>query len=115
VDERLPDNAYEGFFFRKHKELVIETYAKDGEGDGPAFKIMLSALSNRKEKEFLFSYDRTVSTLRSPNEEWIVINDRPLRGQCKPRLFRRVDGLRFQELKSAQIAEKVIGFFVRTN
>ena len=51
----------------------------------------------------------------SPNEEWIIINDRPIRGQCEPRLFHRVKGLKFAEVGEAKVRERAIDFFVQQN
>src|ERR1700741_2700098 len=116
VDEDKPDNTYEGMFDIQHKDLVIETYEKtDEDGEGPERKIVVSSLADPNQKELLFAFDRGAHAIPSPNEEWIIINDRPIRGQCEPRLFHRVKGVKFAEVREAKVRQRAIDFFVQRN
>ncbi len=63
----------------------------------------------------LFEYDREADANLSPNGKWIVINDRPFRGECNPRLFKQEAGLKFTEVKDANIRKKAIEFFLHYN
>lgn len=113
AEEHKPEDPYAGWFFRNKKQLVFEIYDKDGEGDGPEHKILISALSNRARKAVLFTYDRAAIPFSSADEKWIVINDRPARGDCIPRLFRRNGSVHFAEVKNADIHTKVRDYFLR--
>ncbi len=113
VDQTKPDNEIE-FFGGPHIDIVKEVYRRTDEGS-PAFKIVLSSLADPSKKELLFAYDRAAEADLSPDGKWFVINDRPGRGQCEPRLFKRHAGLKFTELKEARIQQKVVDFFIRSN
>jgi hypothetical protein len=116
VDQDKPDNTYEGLFDNQHKDLVIETYEKtDEDAEGPEKKIVVSSLANPNQKELLFAFDRGAHAMPSPNEEWIVVNDRAIRGHCDPRLFHRVSGLKFAGVREAKVRERAIDFFVQQN
>jgi hypothetical protein len=78
-------------------------------------KIILSSLADPSQKELLFEYERDAVATLSPDGEWIVINDRPFVGECNPRLFKQEAGLKFTEVKDANIRQKAIEFFLRYN
>ncbi len=113
VDETKPDNQFE-FFGAPHIDIVKEVYRRTDEGS-PAFKIVLSSLADPSKKELLFAYDRAADADLSPDGKWFVINDRPGRGECEPRLFKQQSGLKFTEVKEAKIQQKAIDFFIRCN
>jgi hypothetical protein len=113
VDRILPDED-RVYFEHPPFGIVQEVYRNKGDGE-PAYKIMLSAESDPSHKVLFFSYDRLAETLISPNEKWIVVNDRPGRGDCEPRLFERRHGLKFAEMKDADISSKAILYFLDYN
>jgi len=113
VSEIKPDNEYETLR-PPHIDIVQELYQRTDQGS-PAFKIVLSSLADPSKKELLFAYDRIAEADLSPDGQWFVINDRPGRGACEPRLFKHKDGLKFTEVKEARIQEKAIDFFISTN
>ena len=75
----------------------------------------MSSLADPSQKELLFEYDREAVANLSPNGKWIVINDRPVRGECNPRLFKQKAGLKFTEVENGGIRKKAIEFFIRFN
>jgi len=113
VDKTNPDNELE-FFGAPHIDIVKEVYRR-ADGGSPAFKIVLSSLADPSKKELLFAYDRAAEADLSPDGKWFVINDRPGRGECEPRLFKRQTGLKFTEVKKAKIQQKAMDFLFRYN
>jgi hypothetical protein len=113
VDQTKPDPDLE-FFGGPHIDIVKEVYRRTDERS-PIFKIVLSSLAKPSRKELLFAYDRAAEADLSPDGKWFVINDRPDRGQCEPRLFKQQTGLKFTEVREANIQQKAIDFFIRYN
>ena len=113
VNRNKPDSELE-FFGGPHIDIVTELY-RCMDGDTPAFKIVLSSLVHPSRKELLFAYDRIAEAELSPDGKWFIVNDRPGRGECEPRLFRQQKDLKFTEVKGAQIWEKAIRFFISSN
>lgn len=116
VEQTKPDAQLE-FFGGPHIDTVINVYSRP---DAKAFfrksfKIVLSSLADPSKKELLFTYYRIANADLSPDGKWIIINDRPGRGECEPRLFKQQTGLKFTEVKEAKIQQKVIDFFIRSN
>ena len=116
VEQTKPAEQSE-FFGWPHIDIVIEVYSKPDPEKffRKSFKIVLSSLADPSRKELLFEYDRDAVAILSPDGKWIVVNDRPGVGQCEPRLFHQQKGLKFTEVKSAQIWEKAIRFFSDSN
>lgn len=116
VEQTKPDEESE-FFGGPHIDIVIEVYSRpDAEKSfGKSFKIVLSSLADPSKKELLLEYERGATATLSPNGKWIVVNDRPTRGHCEPRLFKQQEGLKFTEVESAKIREKAIDLFVQHN
>lgn len=116
VEQTKPDEQAE-FSERLHIDTIIEVYSKPDESKffRKSFKIVLSSLADPSQKKLLFEYDREAVANLSPNGKWIVINDRPFRGECNPRLFKQKAGLKFVEVKDASIRKKAIEFFIRSN
>jgi hypothetical protein len=116
VEQTKPDEESE-FFGGPHIDIVVEVYSRpDAEKFfGKSFKIVLSSLADPSQKELLFEYERDATATLSPNGKWIVVNDRPVRGHCEPRLFKQQEGLKFTEVEGAKIREKAIDLFVRHN
>jgi len=101
VDQTKPDSELE-FFGGPHIDIVKEVYRRTDEGS-PTFKIVLSSLADPSKKELLFAYDRAAEADLSPDGKCFVINDRPGRGECDPRLFKQRTGLKFTEFKEANL------------
>lgn len=116
VEQTKPDEQSE-FFGGPHIDTVIEVYSKADEDkfSRKSFKIVLSSLADPSHKKLLFEYEREAVADLSPDGKWIVINDRPFRGECNPRLFKQEAGLKFIEVKDANIRKKAIEFFLRYN
>ena len=116
VDQVKPDKQFE-FFNGPHIDTVIEVYSHPDSKKffGKSFKIVLSSIANPSYKELLLEYDRDATATLSPNGRWIVVNDRPGRGYCEPRLFKQQHGLKFIEVKDAKIQEKAVNLLVRLN
>ena len=115
--ERIKPDAQFEFFGAPHIDTVIEVYSRPDKEKffGKSFKIVLSSLADPLRKELLFEYDRIATATLSPNGKWIVINDRPYRGHCEPRLFKQQAGLKFAEVKGAKIHGKAVDLFIRHN
>lgn len=113
VNRVTPDSSAE-FFGGPHIDIVKELYQRT-DGDTPTYKIVLSSLAHPSRKKLLFSYDRMAEADLSPDGTWFLVNDRPGRGNCEPRLFRKQEGLKFTEVKNAHIQEKAISFFISAN
>ncbi len=113
VSKVEPDADAE-FFGGPHIDIVTEVYRRRTD-DSPAFKIVLSSLADPSRKELFFAYDRAATAELSPDGQWFIVNDRPFRGQCAPRLFKHQSGLKFAEVKTARIRARAIDFFVRYN
>ena len=111
VEQTKPDNEFE-FFGEPHVDIVQELYQRTDKGS-PAFKIVFSSLAHPSRQELLFAYERAATADLSPNGKWCIVNDRPFRGHCEPRLFKQQEGLKFTEIKGARIRSKAIQFFVR--
>lgn len=116
VKQTKPNETAE-LFGGEHIDTVIEVYSKSDTNNffGRSFKIVLSSLADPSHKELLFEYERQATATLSPDGKWIVINDRPFRGQCSPRLFKQVAGLKFVEAKNPDIRKKAIELFLRHN
>ena len=116
VEQTKPDEEAE-FFGGPHIDTMIEIYSKPDESKffRKTFKIVLSSLADPSHKELLFEYEREATATLSPDGKWIVVNDRPFRGECNPRLFKQETGLKFIEVKDADIRKKAIEFFLRYN
>jgi len=113
VSQDKPSEQAE-FFDGRHIDIVVEVYERTNDGS-PAGKIILSSLADPSKKELLFTYERAAAADLSPDGKWIVINDRPVRGECNPRLFKQEAGLKFTEVKDADIRTKAIEFFLSFN
>lgn len=115
--KRIQPDEHAEFFGGPHLDTVVEVYSKpdDTKFFRKSFKIVLSSLADPARKKLLFEYEREATAVLSPNGKWIVINDRPFRGQCNPRLFKQESGLNFVEVKDADIRRKAIEFFLRQN
>jgi hypothetical protein len=113
VSQDKPDSEWE-FFGGPHIDIVTEVYHRK-DGESPAFKIVLSSLADPSQKELLFEYDRAAQAELSPDGKWFIVNDRPVRGECNPRLFKQKKGLKFGEVEDAGIRKKAINFFIGEN
>jgi len=116
IQQTKPEDQSE-FFGGPHIDTVIEVYSKPAPEKffGKSFKIVLSSLADPSRKELLFEYERAAVASLSPDGKWIVINDRPFRGECNPRLFKKEADLKFTEANNANIRKKAIEFFLRYN
>ena len=116
VEQIKPDNQHE-FFGGPHIDTVFEVYSRPDKNKflGKSFKIVLSSLADPSQKELLFEYERYATATLSPNGKWIVINDRPGRGYCEPRLFKQDHGIKFTEVKNAKIHEKAVDLLIKHN
>jgi len=115
VEKINPDNHFESLG-EPHHDIVQEIYQRSSDdAKGSGFKIVLSSLADPSKKELLFAFDRDARASFSPDGRWIVIDDRPVRGHCEPRLFKLKEGLKFVEVKEAMIRQRAIEFFVKEN
>ena len=57
------------------------------------------------------TYDRGAIPLLSPDGKRIVVNDRPVRGICNPRLFKSQGGVQFVEATDQKVRNGAIEYF----
>jgi hypothetical protein len=114
--ENKPSQEAE-FLGGPHIDTVINVYSREDKDSsfGKKYKIVLSSLSNPNKKELLFKYERAATATLSPDGKWIVINDRPFRGECKPRLYKQESGLKYNEVTNPNIRSNAIKYFIECN
>ncbi len=78
-------------------------------------QIWLQDAKGKSPPSLLFEHQRNAEVLFSPDEKWIAINDNRLSDESDVRLFRRSDGLRYQEIEKAEAEKKCWALFDRTS
>ncbi|MBF0459124.1 MAG: hypothetical protein HQK99_14635 [Nitrospirae bacterium] len=74
---------------------LLGGHPQDNSGD-----IWLFSAKNPSDRELLYSYERDASVLISPDEKWLVINDRSGTTDTDPLLYKRVKGLKYEEIEN---------------
>ncbi len=96
------------------RDLVIEIYDAEPGIEAPLHKLILSSVKSPESKSLLLAYDRGAEALLSPHGTWIVVNDRPHRGSCSPRLFRQEAGTDVAEDQSQNVRQAAVQLLAET-
>jgi len=73
-------------------------------------QIWLRYSTSDNEPELLYEYERDADLLFSPDERWIVVNDRLGSNVSEVRLFKQIRGLKYAEEEQAHVTEKAWRF-----
>jgi hypothetical protein len=104
------DKSPSGKIIAEH--FIFES--RDARWEAPLRQIWLRDAAAKIPPSLLFEHHRGAGILFSPNEKWIAISDNPVNDFADVRLFRRSDGLRYEELEKADAANKCWALFDRT-
>lgn len=93
----------------EHHRIIVEHYVDDAHNH----KIWLAPRGHPSDRALLYRYGRSVAVLISPDEQWININDYALSDLAEVFLFRRIQGIRYSEVKETQIGQKAWMLFAK--
>jgi hypothetical protein len=90
-------------------DIQIEHYINDDNNSGTAWirQIWLARSRHPQEKFFLFQHKRSADVIMSPDELFLVINDRLASNKSIVRLFKKEEGLHYRELTRLHLDEKI--------
>ena len=88
---------------------------RDPRWEAPLRQIWLREKHGKSAPTLLFEHYRGADVLFAPNEKWIAINDNRLSDEADVRIFRRGDGLNYQEIEKAEAGKKCWALFDRTS
>lgn len=98
------------------RDVIVEYFRNKRPPPGqPPHEIWLAPRNNDGERALLFRHNRGAEVIFSPDEKWLAVNDYERSDFAEVRLFRWVEGVKYEEVKEARISEKVWEFFAKQN
>ena len=90
-------------------DIVIQHFAIDAGRQ----EIWLATKKGPADQALLYAHERHAEVLMSPDERWLVINDHAGSNVTEALLFERDHGVRYSEVKEAEISAKAWGLFAQ--
>ncbi len=90
-------------------DIIIEHFATES----GKHEIWLATKKGAADQALLYAHERHADVLMSPDERWLVINDHAGSNVSEALLLRRVEGIRYSEVKEAEISAKAWRLFAQ--
>lgn len=96
-------------------DILVEHYESQRNDGDYERQIWLADKKNPKNRFLLFEHGRSAEVLFSPNQSWLIINNFYVSNLSDVLLYRKIDGLKYSEVKDADIFNKVEAICMKEN